>query len=161
MRSPSEQMTTRWARLEPVHTDETRDRLRRLARHLSAFEAPGFSFGSWMPARKRDDGVIVMGWYEPGPEADAFLADARALITPFDWPAWASASEGQSLLGHPEAVGSASADDLRKLLTVYVRSERFGDGTLEAAFASGMLTAIIRRAGVLAAELDRTPARGT
>jgi hypothetical protein len=132
--------------------DEARNRLRRLARHLPTFEAEGFRFGSWVPSTERDDGVIVMGWYEPGPEAEEFLADARAMITPFDWPAWASGPEGQALLGHPEAVASASADDLRKLLTVYVRSERFGDGTLEAAFASGMLTAIIRRAGVLAAE---------
>lgn len=135
-------------------SDGLRERLRRLAQHLPAFESPGFRFGSWVPSWERDDGVIVMGWYEPAPEAEAFLADARAMITPFDWPAWASGPEGQALLGHPEAVASASADDLRKLLTVYVRSERFGDGTLEAAFASGMLTAIIRRAGVLAAEDD-------
>jgi hypothetical protein len=135
-------------------TDEVRTWLRRLARHRTAFEAPGFTFGSWVPARERDDGVIEMGWYEPSPEADAFLADARAKITPFDWPAWAAGPDGQALLGHPEAVASASADDLRRLLTVYVRSERFGDGTLEAAFASGMLTAIIRRAGVLAAASD-------
>lgn len=129
--------------------DETRGWLIRLGRHLPTFEAPGFRFGSWVPAQERDDEVIVMGWYEPGPEANAFLADARAAITPFDWPAWASGPEGQALLGHPEAVASASADDLRRLLTVYIRSERFGDGTLEAAFESGMLTAIIRRAGIL------------
>lgn len=135
-------------------SDEVRGWLRRLARHLSAFEAQEFRFGSWVRSRQTDDGAIVMGWYEPGPEAEALLADARAMITPFDWPAWASGPEGQALLGHPEAVASASADDLRKLLTVYVRSERFGDGTLEAAFASGMLTAITRRAGVLGAELD-------
>lgn len=130
--------------------------LRRLARHLSVFESPAFRFGSWVPSQQRDDGVIVMGWYDPGPEALAFLDDARALITPFDWPAWASGPEGQALIGHPEAVASASADDLRKLLTTYVRSERFGDGTLEAVFASGILTAIVRRAGVLAAD-RRTP----
>ena len=45
-------------------------------------------------------------------------------------------------------------DDLRRLLTVYVRSERFGDGTLENAFTSGMLTAIIRRAAVLGSTLE-------
>ena len=139
--------------LLPVsHTDSvTTDELRRLARHRATFEAPGFRFGWWVPSRERDDGVIELGWYEPGPEALAFLTDARALIEPFDWPAWASGSEGRALLGHPEAVASASADELRKLLTVYVRSERFGDGTLEAAFDSGMLTAILRRAGILAA----------
>jgi hypothetical protein len=129
---------------------EFRDELRRLARHLPAFEAPGFRFGSWVPSTERDDGVTELGWYEPGPEAEAFLADARARIIPFDWPEWASGPEGQALLGHPAAVASASADDLRKLLTVHVRSERFGDGTLEAAFASGMLSAIVRRASVLA-----------
>jgi hypothetical protein len=53
-------------------------------------------------------------------------------------------------------VSSATADELRKLLTVYVRAERFGDGTLENAFESGMLTAIVRRAQALAEELDRS-----
>lgn len=105
-----------------------------------------------MPSRTGDDGTIVLGWYEFSPGAQAFLDDLGGWIEPFDWPAWASSAEGQALLGHPEAVASAAADDLRKLMTVYVRSERFGDGTLEAAFGSGMVTAIIRRAAVLAGE---------
>ena len=129
-------------------------RLRRIARHLPSFEAPGFEFGSWVPSREREDGVIVLGWFEPGAEARAFLSDLGGWITLFDWPAWAESAEGQALLGHPDAVALAGADDLRKLLTVYVRSERFGDGTLESAFISGMLTAIVRRAGVLADEVD-------
>ena len=63
--------------------------LRRIARHLPVFEAPGFTFGSWEPARKRTDGVIVLGWYVPGPEAEAFLSDLGGWITPFDWmPSW-------------------------------------------------------------------------
>ena len=132
------------------------DRLQRLARHLPAFESPGFSFGSWVPSQEREDGVIVLGWYEPGPEAEAFLADLGGWIVPFDWMTWASSREGQALLGHPEAVASASAEDLQKLLTVYVRGERFGEGTLENAFTSGMLTAIVRRAGVLAEQLSRS-----
>jgi hypothetical protein len=136
------------------------DRLRLLARHLETFEAPGFSFGTWEPARTREDGVLVMGWHDPSPEALAFLDDVRAggWITPFDWPAWASSAEGTALLGHPDAVARASADDLRRLLTTYVRAERFGDGTLESAFDSGMLTAIIRRARVLADEVAVQPA---
>lgn len=129
-------------------------RLHRLARHLPVFESPGFSFGSWVKSWQGEDGVTVMGWYEPGPEAQAFLADLGGWITVYDWPTWASSPEGQALLGHPEAVASATVDDLQKLLTVYVRSERFGDGTLENAFKSGMLTAIVRRAGVLAEQLE-------
>ncbi len=133
-----------------AHDPELTDRLRRLARHLPVFEAPGFSFGEWEPSWEREDGVTVLGWYKPSPEAEAFLADLGGWITPFDWMSWAATPEGQALLDHPEAVASASADDLRKLLTLYVRSERFGEGTLENAYTSGMLTAIVRRAGVLA-----------
>ena len=116
-------------------------------------ESPDFSFGDWAPTTTYADGSIAMPWYEPSTEAEAFLADARALVTPFDWPSWASGEDGQRLLGHPDAVASATADDLGKLLTTYVRSERFGDGNLAAAFDSGMLTAIVRRASVLAGEL--------
>ena len=129
--------------------------LRRLARHLPVFEAPGFEFGSWVPSKKGEDGVTVLGWYVPGPGAEAFLADLGGWVTPFDWMMWASSPAGQALLGHPDAVASTSVEDLRRLLTVYVRGERFGEGTLENAFNSGMLTAIVRRAGVLAAELER------
>jgi hypothetical protein len=128
--------------------------LRAIGRHRATFADPGFRFGSWVPSWTDDDGVLNLGWYEPSPQAEAFLADVRAWIQPFDWPSWAASADGASLLGHPEAVASASADDLRKLLTVYVRSERFGEGSLEAAFTSGMLTAIVRRASVLAGTLD-------
>ena len=85
------------------------DLLRRLASHLPVFEAPGFAFGSWEPSRKREDGVVVLGWFVPGPEADAFLADLGGWITPLDWMTWASSSAGQAFLGHPDAVASASA----------------------------------------------------
>ena len=128
--------------------------LRRIARHLPVFEAPGFRFGDWAPTETDADGVMTMPWYALSPEAEAFLADLGGWITPFDWRTWASTPEGQALLGHPDAVASASAEDLQKLLTLYVRSERFGEGTLENAFTSGMLTAIMRRAGVLAGELE-------
>ncbi len=98
------------------------------------------------------DGVIRVGWYVFSPEAEVFLADARALVEPFDWPTWASGREGQALLADPDAVADATADDLRRLLTTFIRSERFGDGILESAFNRGMLTAIARRAATLAGE---------
>ena len=126
------------------------DRLRRLGRHLPVLEAPAFSFGSWVASQTDEAGVIHLGWFEPSPGAEAFLADARALVTPFDWPSWAASAAGRALLDDPTAVASASSDDLGRLLTTLIRSERFGDGTLESAFKRGMLTAIVRRAAVLA-----------
>jgi len=134
-----------------------RERLRMLARHLPAFAAPGFSFGAWVPSQTAAGGVIHLGWYEPSPAAEAFLADVRAAgwVTAFDWMAWLAGPDGQALASDPAAVASAGPDELGRLLTAYVRGERFGEGTLATAFETGMLTAILRRAAALAeAEAD-------
>jgi len=112
---------------------------------------PTFDFGRWIPPQPLPDGTIQVGWYELSEEALRFVTEAsvHGFVVPFDWMAWAESEAGSRLLGHPEAVASASASDLVRLLTTYVRGERFGDGTLEAAFASGMLAAIARRAAEL------------
>ena len=128
------------------------ERLRRLARHLPVLESPDFEFGAWERPMTDADGVIHVGWYVFSPQAEAFLADARTWVEPFDWPTWAASPEGQALLSGPEAVAAASAEDLGRLLTTFIRSERFGDGTLESAFKRGMLTAIARRAAALLSE---------
>ncbi len=128
-------------------------RLERIGRHVDVLQAPDFSFGDWAPTEHYADGSISMPWYQPSSAAEDFLTDARALVHPFDWPTWADSADGKRLLAHPAAVASASAEELGMLLTTYIRAERFGDGNLAAAFDSGMLTAIARRASVLAVEL--------
>jgi hypothetical protein len=130
------------------------ERLRRLAAQLPVLESDEFTFGEWVPSWTDAEGVIHMPWYRLSPQAEAFLAEVGAAgwIAPFDWMTWIGSAEGKALSSSPAAVAIASADDLGRLLTMYVRSERFGDGSLEAAYASGMLTAIARRAGELAWE---------
>lgn len=130
------------------------ERLRRLARHLDTFEAEGFVFGRWEPARKRSDGVIVMGWFEPGPEAQAFFADAATLVRPFDWSAWLATTDGRRFVTDPDAVAGACADDLVRLLTALIRSQRFNDASWEGAYESGLLVAIMRRAEALVREVE-------
>jgi hypothetical protein len=129
-------------------------RLERLAALLPMLESPYFTFGECVPAWTDAAGVIHMPWYRLSPQAEASLGEVSAAgwITPFDWMAWMGTEEGKALSSGPAAVANASADDLGRLLTTYVRSERFGDGTLEAAYMSGMLTAIVRRAAELAGE---------
>ena len=124
-----------------------------LARHLEAFERPGFSFGTWEPSHTDLEGVIHVNWYRFSPQAEAFLADVRAggWVTPFDWPAWLASPEG-SALRQPQAVPHASAADLERLLTAIVRSDRFTEGSIAGACESGLLTAIVRRAGELLGE---------
>ena len=131
-----------------------RDRLQRLADQLPTFEAPGFTFGAWVPSTRREDGVIEMGWYQLSEEAETFTRSLGGWITPFDWPTWANGPEGTALLHDPPAVASASAEDLGKLLTSLVRGNRFSEGTLAWAHESGLLTAIMRRAAALLASDD-------
>lgn len=132
--------------------DDLRPRLQALARHRAVFEAPGFRFGDWEPSWTDDSGVIHLGWYRFSEGAEAFLRDASGWVQPFDWMTWSASPEGRALLGDPAAVSRATPEQLGRLLTAYVRGERFGDGTLAAAFDSGMLTAIVRRAEVLSTD---------
>jgi hypothetical protein len=124
------------------------DRLRRLAAHLPALESPEFTFGEWVADGPDASGVMTMPWFRLSPAAEALVRDAAGLIQPFDWPAWLGTAEG-ARLRNPAAVAGASAEDLGRLLTAIVRSDRFREGSLAGAFESGLLTAIVRRAGEL------------
>lgn len=131
------------------------DRLRLLARNAERLADPRFVFGAWEPSRTDEHGVMTLPWYELGPGGTAFLEDVRAggWVAPFDWPAWAASAEGQRLIGHPDAVATATAEDLGRLLTTYVRGDRFNEGLLASAHENGMLAAIVDRASTLADEL--------
>ena len=130
-------------------------RLRALAAFLPALESDGFKFGRWAGGEKIGPRTYTMPYYEFSPVVEEFLRRGAApWVTPrFDWPAWAATDEFQRLSRDPAAVAAATPDQLARLLTVLVRSERFGDGNLAGAFESGLLVGILRRADALAREL--------
>jgi hypothetical protein len=134
-------------------------RLRRLAAQLPKLESAEFTFGEWVDAWTDAEGVIHMPWYRLSPQAEAFLAalGEGGWVTPFDWMAWIASPAGKALASSPRAVATASEDDLGRLLTAIVRSDRFNEGSLAGAWESGMLTAIVRRARELADEEDGRP----
>jgi hypothetical protein len=132
---------------------DERDRLERLASFLPAFES-GFVFGTWRGGTAGADDVIQMPWFDFSEPAREFL---RAIgeagwIRPFDWPTWAATPEGAALVRDPQAIAGASPSDLERALTALVRGDRFHEGTLAAAYHSGVLEAIVRRAGALVAD---------
>lgn len=133
-------------------TASLRDRLLALAAFEEAFASPGLAFGRWVVSEPDADGVTQMPWYDYGETADAFrrAAGANGWVVDFDWMTWASSPEGRRLILNPGLVAQASALDLEKLLTACIRGDRFMEGNLAGAFDSGMLLAIVRRAGVLA-----------
>lgn len=80
------------------------------------------------------------------------------MIDGFDWRTWLAGPAGARLRDDRAALAEATPEDLARLLTAIVRSDRFVEGSIAGAFESGLLTAIARRAARLIAE---APASGT
>ena len=140
------------------------DRLHALAELAPLLAAPDADFGHWELPPPRD-GVQTLGWYEFGPAGQAFLAAVQAgdwVVVGFDWRSWMDADQGRAMRDDPDAVARADADQLAKLLTAIVRSDRFVEGSIQGAYESGLLLRIARRAQVLGqAPSTRTSAPGS
>ncbi|MBA2381848.1 MAG: hypothetical protein H0V73_07030 [Chloroflexi bacterium] len=131
------------------------DRLRALADLAPLLESPAADFGHWeVPAPR--DGVGSLGYYVFGPVGEAFLAAVAAgrWISVFDWCSWLDEPEGRRLRDDPDAIATATADQLSRLLTAIVRSDRFSEGSIAGAFESGLLARIGRRAAALVAAAE-------
>jgi len=72
--------------------------------------------------------------------------DRKLVIESFDWGAWKEWEEFRDV----SRVRSASLDEIRRLLTLHVRAERFGEGHLAEVIESGHMAALLRRLGELA-----------
>lgn len=134
-----------------------RERLHALAGFLPQFEERGFTFGQWVPPLSKETDALIIGYFRFSETADAFLHmayNAGWVLFDFDWGKWVQTPEAGELRDNPKVLAGATADQLAKLLTVVIRQERFCEGSLEAAFESGLLTGIVRRAAQLETQLD-------
>ena len=114
-------------------------------------ETPEADFGRWETSPPRD-GVRSLPWFTFGPAGKAWRAAAGGwIIGGFDWRTWLGDGAGRAFAEDPAAVDTASIDDLARLITAIVRSERFTEGSIEGAFQSGLLARISRRARILLA----------
>lgn len=136
--------------------DETRDRLRAIGAFADELEAPGFVAGRWHPSEPTPDDPEVwsMPWYELSERAEAFRSTLAGIIEPFDWPTWLPTPEAQALYRDRAVLAAASPEQLSKLATAIVRSDRFTEGAIGEAFDDGVMAAIARRAEVLAGPGD-------
>ncbi len=87
--------------------------------------------------------------YDYGPELCHWRAALEQSNFPirFDWPQWLD--EAKALDRNPDLVDRADLLTLRKLLTCYLRTERFTSGTLAHIVDNGQLLRIMRRLAVL------------
>jgi hypothetical protein len=132
-----------------------RARLQGLARYVSIFTAPSFNFGTWHTPRSDTPGTEYLAYFVLSYEAQKFVQMAYDMnwVVQFDWPTWKDTPAAAKLWENPERISEASADDLARVLTVWIRGDRFCEGALSTAFESGVLTAIVKRAAALLEEL--------
>ena len=133
------------------------ERLLAIAQFLPLFEQRGFEFGEWAGGQRSETGVVTMPYYSLSGTAASFINTAYAtdwVRSDFDWPSWSKTDEALRLRDDPSALAAANPKQLAQLLTVIIRVDRFSEGSLAAAYESGLLTRILQRAAVLAAAPD-------
>lgn len=132
-----------------VTTPSLAARLRRLADLLPAIEAEGF-----VAATVRiEDGMVPYTIYAPEiDELHRRVYDDGWILWGFDWMTWGRTEEGRRLAEDGQAMVSATPEQLARVLTALVRSERFAEGTLAGAAESGLIQRVLQRAAVLATE---------
>jgi hypothetical protein len=64
------------------------------------------------------------------------------IVFAFDWPSWARRARRYL---EPGGLERARLETCRKILTIVVRQDRFVDGALADAIATGLLARIVRR----------------
>jgi hypothetical protein len=118
--------------------------LERLVRFLPTFEDPEFIPGIARGGNDDSSGVIQWPWFDYAPAVTDFEQTLYrdGWIVAFDWGVWED--KGRALVTI-NGIESADLDDLRRLLTVIFRKERFCDGTVEVAFRDGTLLRIVQR----------------
>lgn len=99
---------------------------------------------------KQADGTIQMPFVVCAPETERLIRaiyDHHLIVFGFDWTSWQD--DAQRFLD-PEVVQSASLDDVRRLLTLHVRQDRFVEGRFADMITRGHVSALLRRLGELA-----------
>jgi len=138
------------AQLGPApHTDLT-VALQGLARLAPAFSRPDFTFAVWEHPPSQQ-GIMTLPFCSLSSDASNFVKKTYDLgwITDFNWPRWSQMPEAETLLGDPQRVLEATPNQLANLLTTFMRRDRFYKSELNAAFGTGVLTAIVVRTSAL------------
>ncbi len=124
-----------------------------LAAFEDTFSSPDFVFSKFEESSKADDGVITLGEELLTVDAERFVHfayDSGWVLAGFNWSDWMTSDEGLFYRSSPQNLKEASGEQIAKLLTTFVRGDRFSEGTLSEAADAGFLTAMMRRADKLA-----------
>jgi hypothetical protein len=130
-------------------------RLQAIAAFVDVFEEPGFVFGEWEPHQVVDGFVTPPVFYNSS-EASRFIgvcSDLGWVSREGNWTLWLSTPEATRLFEESGAVEQATYEQLSQMLTAMIRQERFGEGSLDGYYQSGLLLRVLQRAKALLIEL--------
>ena len=136
-----------------------RARFAALIQHIRAFADPAAPVGMWHQPESKPGCFSAMSFLLNA-NAERFVEDCYAhgwVLERFDWATWAKTDEARSLRDQPGALASARERQLAQLLTVAIRQDRFVEGALAAAFASGLILGVLQRAEQLDRERAQPP----
>ena len=107
---------------------------------------------AFLPIFTDKDAVFVLEWNR----YPQYSADVFAFYHLAGRPCWTDynylESEAVKHVDDDAFIAGASLDDIKALLTLFVRSERFGDGNWAYWLKSGRVVAVLQRFAVLRAE---------
>jgi hypothetical protein len=129
-------------------TDEREPDFAALGRWLPELESGGFDFGRWEGGQRLPGGTTRMPYFTFSSKALQLVRDLPVKV--FDWSAWMHTDEAKALIADHAHIAHATPEQLVKLCTSLLRSDRFNEGQLAWAFESGLLVEIVRRARTLA-----------
>lgn len=109
---------------------------------LPLFERSGRKFATWGEVEKNADGSISL----PYPVYEDDVEEFFRLLGHHGWIDYAyRPEEAARMLADDAAVGRASLEQIRGMLTYCSRGERFGDGHWEQLLKNGRIAALLRR----------------
>jgi len=128
------------------------EKIAELAAMADEIEAAGADAGHWVEPPATGTGVERLPHVDYGAVATRLCEAAYRnewVRCDFDWMAWAQTDRARALMEDPTALAEATPDELSRLLTVCVRSDRFCEGALLGHFKSGLIGRIARRAAAI------------
>jgi Family of unknown function (DUF6508) len=123
----------------------TRTAIDSLLSYLDSFQEPD-----------REVGSFINGYLCESEEVAAFRRELNecGFLLVFDWHAWLNENEIYKDIAQniDEQIQNADIDTLRKVMTCYVRGDRFNEGLFVSVIQNGIVAKILQRIQQLAAQ---------
>ena len=120
---------------------------------LPALSRKGFKpVRDWGELKKNDSGAVVM----PGPMYDQVVLDLIGVLSQEVWNDYGyEPRNAWEMLQDPEKVAQAAFEEVKSMLTYFVRGERFSDGHWANMIETGHLQRLLERVAELRDESSR------